>query len=351
MSARWRDRSLADLLGAFGLDGRAETPLSTDGWSGATFASLRDAAGRGYVLKRTSLARDWIARWTRDAGLREGWVAASAGAGERPADAAPYLGAARDEGAPGDAQGVAILMPDLSGELIAWDRPGVDAVIDRQTLERVLGAVARLHRSTWTADARPSEGGASWCPLPERLTLLGRRAAATYAADGNPVGERFLAGWAAFERTAPPAARDLVARLDADVGPLVDALGRLPAVGLHGDLKLANVALGPDGGVTCIDWQMTLLAPAAVELGWFLVSNSHSLPVGPADTMDAYVRLAEPPDPDAQRDLTWIVGLLMRGWRKGLDAEARLTLPSGIGAEDDLAWWAEHAVAAADRRL
>lgn len=350
MSARWRDRSLADLLGAFGLDARAEVPLTTDGWSGASFASLRDAGGRGFVLKRTSLARDWIARWTRDAGLREGWVAASTGAGGPPGDVAPYLGAARDDGADG-AEGVAILMPDLSGELIAWDRPGSDAVIDRPALDGVLGAVARLHRSTWAADAGPSWDSAQWCPLPERLTLLGPRAAATYAADDNPVGERFLAGWAAFERASPPAARDLVARLDADVSPLVDALGGLPAVGLHGDLKLANVALGADGGVRCIDWQMTLVAPAAVELGWFLVSNSHSLPVGPADVMDTYLRLADAPDPDAQRDLTWVVGLLLRGWRKGLDAGAGLTLPSGIAATDDLAWWAEHAVAAADRRL
>ena len=32
----------------------------------------------------------------------------------------------------------------------------------------------------------------------------------------------------------------------------------------------------------------------------------------------------------AQVDLTWIVGLLLRGWRKGLDAEAGETLASGV---------------------
>ena len=56
-------------------------------------------------------------------------------------------------------------------------------------------------------------------------------------------------------------------------------------------------------------------------------------------------------DWDAQRDLTWIVGLLLRGWRKGLDAEADVVLGSGVRATDDLAWWSAQAVEAAGRRL
>ena len=118
------------------------------------------------------------------------------------------------------------------------------------------------------------------------------------------------------------------------------ALARLPSVGLHGDLKLANVALCRTDRVGFIDWQMTLRAPVAVELGWFLVSNSGSLPAAPEasstrtarrSTWDsgrwgsAATRTTSPAltgDWDAQRDLTWIVGLLLRGWRKGLDAEA-----------------------------
>ena len=46
-----------------------------------------------------------------------------------------------------------------------------------------------------------------------------------------------------------------------------------------------------------------------------------------------------------------IVGLLLRGWRKGLDAEAGAILGSGVAAADDLAWWCDRAVEAADRRL
>jgi hypothetical protein len=56
-------------------------------------------------------------------------------------------------------------------------------------------------------------------------------------------------------------------------------------------------------------------------------------------------------DWDAQLDCTIIVGLLLRGWRKGADAEGGLTFGSGVSAADDLAWWCEQAVEAADRLL
>ncbi len=370
MTGGWRDRTLLELLAEHGLDTLPEHEFPNDGWSGATFTSLVDMYGRRYVLKRTSLAQDWIARATHDDDLREGWLAAvpPGALAWIPRALIPYLGAAAD----GD--GVAILMPDLSSELIAWERPGHDPAIDRSTLGRVLAAAARLHALPWSrilegAGDRNVNPPPPWCPLADRLPLLAPPSAARYAENGNPVGDRFMAGWEVFQRRAPSGARDLIDRLGSDSGPLLDALDRLPSVGLHGDLKLANIALLPDDQVAFIDWQLTLRAPIAVELGWFLVSNSSSVPAEPEEVMRSYRDLlewdsgrwghgAEKHDFagltglwDAQLDLTWIVGLLLRGWRKGLDAEAGLTLASGIGAADDLAWWSEHAVEAADRRL
>lgn len=370
MTRGWRDRTLLDLLTEYGLELLPEHDFPNDGWSGATFTSLLDGYGRRFILKRTSLSRDWIARATRDEDLREGWLASMPPETWPwiPQAVIPYLGASAD----GD--GVAILMPDLSTELISWERPGHDPVIDADTLKRVVHAIARLHAVPWsrvleaTAE-REGDQPPPWCPLPERLTLLTERSAAGYAAEGNPVGDRFLAGWSAFGRLAPRTACDLVEGLGADVGPLVTALGTLPSVGLHGDLKLANVALLPDDRVGLIDWQMTLRAPLAVEMGWFLVSNSASLRMGPDEAMAAYRDALEwdsgrwgfgneshdlaglAGDWDAQLDLTWIVGLLLRGWRKGLDADTGVTLPSRISAAEDLAWWSQRAVEAAERRL
>jgi thiamine kinase-like enzyme len=301
---------------------------------------------------------------------------------------APYLGTASD------GAGIAILMPDLSAELIAWDRPAHVPNLSVETIDRVLDGVARLHAMPWAEyRATTSDWSWPWCPLRERLLLLTRSAAEAYRADGLAVGARFLAGWDAFDRTAPAAARALVERLSADPAPLVDALGRLPPTGLHGDLKLANVALLDDGRMALIDWQMMALAPVAVELGWMLVANSASLPIDPDAVLRRYRRAAEraatdsmhlgatwqlgddgsrpeqeriagrfgilPPrgldatigDWAAQVDLAWIVGLLLRGWRKGLDAETGETLASGVPASEDLLFWCDRAIEAAGRRL
>jgi Phosphotransferase enzyme family len=357
----WQDRPFADLLEELELDGYPEFPFSTDGWSGARFATI-DRATDQFVVKRTSLATDWIAAATLDTTIREACLAADAGA--RRTLPVPYLGAAAD----GDE--AAIVMPDLSVELVAWERPAHEPVLPVEHLDRIIGAIARLHADPWPS---APELDFPWCPLPERLLLTSRPMCARHRASGIPAGvtsaERLLEGWDAFDRQAPVAARELVSELSADVLPLVAALARLPSAGLHGDLKSANVALGADDeDVSFIDWSMTIRAPVAVELGWLLVSNSASLPEPPTAVLDRYRSWIGPRavlasvvpgaagvdvigDWEAQVDLAWIVGLLLRGWRKGLDAERGAVLGSGVSGAEDLAWWSTAAVDAARRRL
>lgn len=333
----WNDRQLIHLLADNGLADAAEEPFPNDGWSGSQLTLLRRGETR-FVLKRTSAAADWIVRATRDRALREAVVAA----GELPLPEGvigPYFGAAAD------GLGAAILMPDLTGALFDWEQPiGVD------DLDRVLRNVAALHASS------PEMGiKFPWCPLRERIELLTRRSAERYRANGLAVGQRFIDGWDAFDRQANLAARDLVGRLTADISPLLAALDRLPAAILHGDLKLANVGFRGDEMVL-IDWQMTARAPVAVELGWLLVSNVAALPEPPDAVLERYREAAATAgvdlgDWDAQLDLTWIVGLLLRGWRKGLDAETATPTGWGASGSDDLAWWSRKAVEAADRRM
>jgi hypothetical protein len=386
----WDEVPIRDLLAAHGLTGVAEAPFENDGWSGASLTRLvRPTDDGAFILKRTSWAVDWIARSTRDHALREGFIAAMPLPLPEPL-VAPYHGAAAD------GTSVAILMPDLSDRLLAWDLGAASP--DPADLGRILDALARLHAAPWPIAATP-DAGHHWptAPVAERLRLLAPRSAARLAAGGgaagSAAGRRFVDGWTAFERLAPHAATELVARLDADPSPLLAAIARLPATGLHGDLKLSNVALLGGGRIAVIDWQMTMLAPVAVELGWLLVANSGVLPNHPDAVLAAYRRSVEavagsavtvappfdpgrtfPPDVldavigsaavprfraadavlgdwDAQVDLTWIVGLLLRGWRKGLDAAAGAMLASGMAATDDLDLWCARALEAAGRRL
>ena len=333
-------RALAELLAEHALDGIPEAPMQHDGWSGAGMTRLMRGDGARFVIKRDSLARDWIARVTGDdPELREALLVRASPQLPSPV-VLPHLGVARD------GEDVALLMPDLTDVLIPWEQ-----AIDLPTLERVLDALAALHREQWHAQLPASF---PWTDRSRRLLLLTRTSAAAYDAAGLAFGARFLEGWDAFDRLVQAAARDLITRLTRDPTPLFAALDRLPAAGLHGDLKLGNVGVAEDGSVPMIDWQMTLVAPVAVELGWFLVANVAGLPIPPAEVLERYRLAADLPNDDAwaaQWDLAVIVGLFLRGWRKGLDAEAGVVHPGGLAAAEDLAWWDASAVAAAERRL
>jgi hypothetical protein len=382
----WTERPLADLLAAYGLADSLEMPFPNDGWSGSELTRYeRPDDGASFILKRTSWAVDWIARSTRDHHLREGFIAGMP-LPLPPPLVAPYLGAAAD------GTTLAMLMPDLSGKLLGWDVD--EPVLTGPQMDRIFDMLARLHTMPWPI-ADQDDADLVWpsTPLAERIFLLAPRNAARNAGDGVWTGKRFQTGWAAFERTASKDARKLVERLDADPAPLLAALEALPRTGLHGDMKLNNVGLLEDGRIALLDWQMTMLAPVTVELGWMLVCDSGVLPDRPDVVLDRYRAaveavagqpfvLGEPYDParpfpvagiaatvgdqataqartiehalgdwTLQRDMVWIIGLLLRGWRKGLDTEAGLVLPSGVSAADDLVWWSDHAVEAAERHL
>jgi phosphotransferase family enzyme len=338
--------TLAEVLRRNGLAGQQELPFPNDGWSGASLSLLNRGRDR-FVLKRDSLARDWIARTTRDGPiLREAWFAAHGPALPSPIRA-PYLGAGVD----GDEFG--ILMQDLSGVLFDWDAP-----ISVDELDKVLSGLAELHRFPWSvADVL---GPGPWCPIPERLTLISRASLERPGPARNAVGDRILPGWDAFDRKAPADVRRLIDALGDNPTPLVAALATMPTTLIHGDLKLANVGIETDGTIDLVDWQMVSMAPVAIELGWFLVSNVASLPLQPDDVLtryhDAMARQGRRGASiatawSAQVDAAILVGLILRGWRKGADAEAGATLASGVAATDDLAWWCDRALEAAGRIL
>jgi hypothetical protein len=334
---------LALVLARHGLSGVAEEPFPNDGWSGASLTLLRRGGGDRFVLKRDSLARDWIARATGDGPiLREAWFGAH-GPALPPPIRAPYRGA----GVEGDEFG--ILMPDLTGVLFDWD-----ARISVEALDRVLTGLAAFHGHPWSAPGVLDPG--PWCPIPERLTLICRASLERPGPARDAVGDRILPGWDAFDRRAPADARRLMDTLGDDPRPLVDVLRTVPSTLIHGDLKLANVGIEADGTIDLVDWQMVSVAPVAVELGWFLVSNVASLPLPPQDVLARYHALGSGSreatgDWAVQVDASILAGLLLRGWRKGADAEAGVVLGSGVTAADDLAWWCDRALAAAARLL
>jgi hypothetical protein len=284
---------------------------------------MRLARGDGvpFVLKRMSIERDWIMRATNDLDCREALIADTApNLGE--AVRSPAIGAARD----GD--GYALLMHDISAELLPA------GTIPTEQLDAIIAGMAALH-------ARPAPAGVPWCDLTRRLTLLTPATARIAEAYGAPVSRDIVEGWRLFETLASRSARSIVGALLDDPSRLVRALARMPNAFLHGDLKFDNIGLDDIGRMWLIDWAMALIAPPAVELGWFLAINSRRLPFSVDEVMRHYADVAAMPAALRPRHeaLTALCGALLRGWRKALDAAE--------GDDEELRWWCERVEAAA----
>lgn len=335
LSARHPD--LAALLGAHRLTGVTEEPLTHAGFSGAHITRLRRDDGAAFVLKRMSIERDWIMRATDDIACREAaFAAASIALPEHIGT--PALDTARD----GD--GHALLMIDISQHLVtpafpspfpmktaeSTHAPAANDVITPATLDTIIVRMAELH-----ALPLPARNALPWCGLQERLTLLTPDTARIAEAYGAPVARDIIGGWALFDRDAPADVAALIRGLSRDPSPLLRALNALPPALLHGDLKLDNIGVDGAGRTWLIDWAMPLLAPPAVELGWFLAINSRRIPVSLDDVMSRYAEAARIPERERHDALTVLCGLLLRGWRKALDAEA--------GETDELRWWCKRA--------
>ena len=134
--------------------------------------------------------------------------------------------------------------------------------------------------------------------------------------------------------------------------------------------RAVEVAVGVTVGIAVADllvlligsgtWQLLVIVMLAMAAAILL--GSGTLLVTQAAASAVLVVTLSPPDLhgisfarslDAAVGCTTalLVGLLLRGWRKGLDAEAGAALPSGVSAEEDLAWWCHRALEAAHRQL
>lgn len=311
--------NLKHLLNSHGVSYSNWAEIGQHGFSGARIYKRTDAEGIPYIVKVTSARNDWIMRATSDHRCREAILANVSWVRGHGIET-PAIGSAQD----GDT--FSILMHDISEHLLPNEQ------LTQKQLRTILLGMTRLHSLT-----PPDQTDVPWCSVEDRLTL--------FMPDAEKlthfkIAADILRGWQLFFDYAPRDVADLVRSLFDDLSPLTNALGRLPKRFLHGDLKLDNIGIRPDGTLSLIDWSMALVAPAAIDLGWFLAMNSRTLPVSLDETMSAYTSYSsmETELQETHQSLTILCGLLIRGWRKALDAES--------GEPSELLWWCKGASSA-----
>jgi hypothetical protein len=315
--------------------GHREPMKTSESLSSATFERLT-IDGERRIVKYLDCADDWVMRATGDLTCRPYVMWASGLYDALPACIdATVVGCAAGLGAHG--RGVALLMRDVGEHLI----PDGDTVVDAETHDRSLDNMAALHAHFW--GFRDTVGLA---PPNNRLAMLTPWTTAAEAALGS--GERIPSlvgdGWRALPQVSPRAGR-LAVDLLADLTPLTTALDAQPQTLVHGDWKLGNLGLYPDGRSIVLDWAFPGASAACMDLAWYLGVNCDRLAPSKEHAIDTYRAALErhgiATDEwwDAQLGLCLIGHFIQMAWSKVLG-----------GRDDELRWW-EDRVLDAERYL
>ncbi len=133
-------------------------------------------------------------------------------------------------------------------------------------------------------------------------------------------------GWQAALSRVPATVRTLLANAPE---VLAGRYADLPFTLLHGDAKVCNFAVLPNGDVAAIDWAWVGAGPATLDLGWYLAINGGRLARSRDAVIQRYRRLldAEAGAPIADDlwaglvDVAVLCGALMLLWLKALALE------------------------------
>jgi hypothetical protein len=164
---------------------------------------------------------------------------------------------------------------------------------DERGFRKLLDGLARLHARLWDQRARLAE-------LPV-LTLEQHTAMFTdpcAAAGGRTEPNDWVSevlDKVFLFRTYVPALLNALNPADADFyldlcqhrERWLTPLSRLPQTLIHGDIRRANVAALPSGGISLFDWDFAAQAPAAADLAWYWLLHFWCYPpndgLGPED--------------------------------------------------------------------
>jgi hypothetical protein len=288
--------------------------------------------GASYVTKSISPRFDWVSRATGDyvARVLTCW---RRGILDRLPECIDHTIVAVSFEA--ETSTTTLLMRDVGPYLVPEGSSALGLDQHRQFLDHM----AALHAAFWdTAQSLPE-----LTPMTVRYTALSPLTAEVEAALGTDSEVPGMLGrcWAELDAAAPEAAR-IARSLAAEPWPLVAALSETPATLIHADWKMGNLGTQPDGRTILIDWQWPGTAPPCNEIAWYVAINADRIPESRDQTFAAYREALERHGIatdgwfDRQLELSLLGAFVQLGWNKVHDA-------------DELAWWADHAIAAAER--
>src|SRR5437879_6624635 len=251
-------------------------------YSAATLECVELRDGRQLVFKHLPAEGDWLTRVTAGHGrARRLWDE-----GVLAKVAATVDHTVVDVMTEGDRDVVA--MRDAAASLMSAVGP-----VGRGRSRRLLAGLAGLHQG-WSGERIDG-----LCSLSARYRLFTPGFHAAYV--GQPgrhvFAEHFVASWDVFADLAPADIVEAIATVHRDPSRLQQRLETFPPVLLHGDTKMANLGLGPNGWVA-VDWgELTGFGPVEVDVAWYAALNAGQIGGSPGDVFDDYQAVGGRLDP------------------------------------------------------
>jgi len=146
-------------------------------------------------------------------------------------------------------------------------------------------------------------------------------------------------GWALAHRRLPRSISTLMASPPAELARITDGL---PRTIIHGDAKVANFAILPNGRVSAFDWAMIADGCATLDLGWYVAVSASRLTRSKEEVFAAYRVALERRLGYSLGDALWtrlyeaaiLGGAAVLLWNKALNVKNGLP-----GAVEEWNWW------------
>ena len=202
-----------------------------------------------FVVKHSSLSRDWLMRATHDVG-REAILFRDRVFADLPGSLRVPILAAEPEG-----DGWVIVMRDVSEHL-----PAAERNLTRAEVRRLFAALSDMHRHF---EQRPLP--ASLADLGDRINAGSTSVVASEQDNADRLPKWFQRSWELIDEVLPGDLAAVVRDIDRDPTPIAHALLTRGRTLLHGDAGPSNVGFTEEQ-VVLLDWQLASIGPGVFDL-------------------------------------------------------------------------------------
>ncbi len=326
---------LCKLIGP--IAGIYKTIISAVGFSGSILerieVKLQSGATRTFILKYTRLKADWLSQRAGDQVGREAALLSESGlSGIWNIIHCPYIAFASENGE------IGLLMDDYTDYLF----PDIREPIDIKSEDLILETITSLHALFWESSELKKK---KWLVKPRNYLEVfgpGEHESDNIATPPGNIRNSMQEGWNIALQLLPGEIKNVLKK---PANELFEHWKDLPITLLHGDAKIANMAILPTGKVVVFDWTYVGCGPCGIELGWYLAVNSTRLARTKEDLFGKYRSCLESSLKFIIDEKTWsmmtelaiITGTMMMLWNKALGYQAGTQR-----GKDEWEWWVAH---------